>query len=182
MSYKKWVLIAVFLFVIGLSFGLAIPDNMTNLLYEELAVLKELSAVLVPFQVTTAILIFAKNVSALLMSFIFSPILCLMPILSLIFNGILLSFISALVVQEESVGLLLAGILPHGIFEIPALILGNAAALSFGATVLLVFFKKRRGELLLPSLKRNSYYLMIALALLLPAAIIETYLTPLLLT
>ena len=182
MSYKKWILIAIFLFGVGLLFGLVVPDDITHLLSGEVAVLKELSAILDPFQVTTAIFIFAKNVFALLMSFIFSPILCLMPILSLIFNGILLSFISALVVQEESVGLLLAGILPHGIFEIPALIMGNAAALSFGATVVLVLFKKRKGETLLPSLKRNLFYLMMALALLLPAAIIETFLTPLLLT
>jgi len=182
MSYKKWIIIAIFLFGIGLSFGLAIPGDITNLLSQELAALKELSAILGPFKVTTAMFIFMKNVSALLLSFIFSPILCLLPILSLIFNGVLLSFISAIVVQEESVGLLLAGILPHGIFEIPALILGNAAALSFGATVMLVLLKKRRGELLLPSLRRNLFYLVIALALLLPAAIIETYLTPLLLT
>ncbi len=77
---------------------------------------------------------------------------------------------------------MLAGLLPHGIFELPALILGEAAALSFGAVVILALFKKERRNLIPPSLKRNLRYLMIALALLLPAAIIETYVTPLLLT
>ena len=71
--------------------------------------------------------------------------------------------------------------LPHGIFELPAFIMGEAAALSFGAMAVLVLFKKKRRDLLLPNLKQNLRYLMVALALLVPAAIIETYVTPLLL-
>ena len=186
MSYKWWILIAVGLFGIGfgigLAFTLAMPAAIANLLSEELAALRELSALLGPFKVTTAIFIFLKNASALLLSFIFSPILCLLPILALTVNGLLLSFISTIVAQEESLGFVLAGLLPHGIFELPALIIGEAAALSFGAMVILALFKKEVRKLLLPSLKRNLRYLVIAFALLVPAAIIETYVTPLLLT
>ncbi len=185
MSYKWWILIAVGLFGIGfgigLAFTLAMPAGIANLLSEELAALRELSAILGPFKVTTAILIFIKNVSALLLSFIFSPILCLLPILALTFNGLLLSFISTIVAQEESLGFVLAGLLPHGIFELPALIIGEAAALSFGAMMILALFKKELRKRLPPSLKQNLRYLVIAFALLVPAAIIETYVTPLLL-
>ena len=87
-----------------------------------------------------------------------------------------------MVIQEESLGYLLAGLLPHGIFELPAFILGEAAALSFGTMAIVALFRKEGRNLLLPNLKQNSRYLMIALALLLPAAIIEAYVTPLLLT
>ena len=104
-----------------------------------------------------------------------------MPILTLTVNGWLLAFVSVIVSQEKSLGFVLAGLLPHGVFELPAFILGEAAALSFGAMVILALFKKERRNLLLPSLKQNLKYLVIALALLLPAAIIETYITPLLL-
>jgi stage II sporulation protein M len=97
-------------------------------------------------------------------------------------NGSILGVISVIVSQEKSVGFVLAGLLPHGIFELPALIMGEAAALSFGTVMILALFKKERRSLLLPSLKRNLRYLMVALALLVPAAIIETYVTPLLLT
>ncbi len=115
------------------------------------------------------------------MSFILSPIFCLVPILALTVNGWVLAFISAIVIREESLGYLLAGVIPHGIFELPAFILGEAAALSFGTMAIIALFKKERRNLLLPNLKQNSRYLVIALALLLPAAIIETYITPLLL-
>jgi stage II sporulation protein M len=93
-----------------------------------------------------------------------------------------LAFISTIVIQEESLGFVLSGLLPHGVFELPAFILGEAAALSFGAMVVLALFKKEKRNLLLPNLKQNLRYLMMALALLVPAAIIEIYITPLLLT
>jgi len=182
MNYKKWVFIAIFLFGIGLVFGLATPLSVVNLLSEDVAALQELSNTLVPFKFLTVILILARNVSVLLLSFALSPIFCLMPILALTVNGWLIAFISAIVIQQESLGFVLAGLLPHGIFELPAFILGEAAALSFGAMAILALFKKERRNLLLPGLKQNLRYLMVALVLLVPAAIIEIYITPLLLT
>ena len=116
-----------------------------------------------------------------MVSFALSPVLCLLPILTLMLNGWLLTFVSSAVMQEKSLGFVLAGLLPHGIIEIPAFILGEAAALSFGAMVILVLFKKKQKNQLVPSLKQNFKYLMIAFALLVPAAIIETFVTPLLL-
>ncbi len=182
MSYKRWIFVAVGLFAIGMAVGLAIPTDIADFLAEDLATLEELGIILGPFQISTAIFIFLKNASALLLSFIFSPILCLIPVLALIANGLVLSFVSTLVVQEESLGLLLAALLPHGIFELPALIIGEAAALSFGAMAIVALISKKKRNQLPPNLTRNLRYLMLAFALLLPAAIIETYITPLFLT
>jgi len=182
MSYKRWVFITIFLFGVGLALGLATPTTILSPLSEDIATLEEFGSLLVPFEFFTFIFIFSKNVSALLISFVLSPILCLTPILALIVNGWLIAFVSVPVVQQESLGFLLAALLPHGIFELPALILGQAAALSFGTMTMLTLFKKGRRNLMLPVLKQNLKYLLIAFALLLPAAIIETYITPLLLT
>jgi len=182
MNYKKWIFIAIFLFGIGLVFGLATPTSGINLLSEDIATLQELNSILVPFEFLTVILVLVKNASVLLLSFALSPIFCLMPILALTVNGWFIAFISAIVIQEESLGFVLAGLLPHGIFELPAFILGEAAALSFGVMAILALFKRERRNLLLPSLKQDLRYLMVALVLLVPAAIIEIYITPLLLT
>jgi len=183
MSYKRWVFIAIFLFGISFAFGLAMPASITNLLAEEIAALQELSGILAQLPLALmAIFIFAKNALTIVLSFALSPILCLLPILTLTVNGLVLALVSVIVSQQKSVGFVLAGLLPHGIFELPALIIGEAAALSFGTMVILALFKRERGKLLLPGLKQNLKYLLIALALLVPAAIIETYITPLLLT
>jgi len=181
MNCKKWIFIAIFLFSIGLVFGLATPLSVINPLSEDITALQGLSNILVSFKFLTFILILVKNASVLLLSFALSPIFCLVPILALTVNGWLIAFVSVLIIREESLGFLVAGLLPHGIFEIPAFILGEAAALSFGVVAILAIFKKEGRNLLLPRLKQNLRYLMVALALLVPAAIIETYITPLLL-
>ena len=181
MSYKKWVLVAVTLFSIGLVSGLVAPFGL-YLADEAVAYMEELGGILAPFSVFTAVFIFLKNTSALLLSFGFSPILCLMPVLSLTVNGALVTVVSAAVIQEKSLGFLLLGILPHGVLEIPALIMGQAAALSFGTMVIFALFKKEKRSLVLPNLKQNLRYFGLALGLFLPAAIIETYVTPWLLT
>ncbi len=182
MSYKRWLFIAVFLFGIGLVLGLATTTAVTGLLAEDVAALEELADLLAPLpQLSVFAFIFIKNVSAVLISFAFSPIVCLVPVMALIINGWIIGLVSTTVIQEKSLGYLLAGLLPHGIFELPALIMGEAVALSFGTAVLLALFKKERRSQLLPNLKQNLRYLIVAFALLLPAAIIEVYLTPLLL-
>lgn len=179
MSYKKWLIIAVILFGSGLVAGLVTPADEAGFAAEDIAALEELAGFLATLPpIAVFAIIFIKNASAVLLSFAFSPILCLVPVLALTMNGWLIGFISAAVVREVSLGYLLTGILPHGILEIPALIIGEAAALSFGSMVILALFQKKRRSLLLPGLRRNLRYLLIALALLLPAAIIEAYLTP----
>ncbi len=182
MSYKRWIFIAILLFGVGLVLGLATPSDIMSPTSEDITALEELSDILTPFSVLTVIIIFMKNVSVLVLSFVLSPILCLVPILALTVNGWLLAFISVAVVQEESIGYVLAGLLPHGIFELPAFIMGQAAALSFGTMAILALFKEERRNQLLPNLKQGLRHLMLAFALLLPAAIIETYITPLFLT
>jgi len=181
MSYKRWILVAISIFGIGLILGLVALPSVANFISRELTVLEEFGGSLVPFTFLTAVLIFVKNAVAVLVSFALSPIFCLTPILALTVNGCLLSFVAASIAQEESVTYVLAGLLPHGVLELPAFIMAQAAALSFGSMAVLALFKKEKRQLLLPNLKKNLKYLLIALALLLPAAIIETYVTPLLL-
>jgi stage II sporulation protein M len=179
MSYKRWVLAAVFLFAIGLLFGLAAPSS---LIAQEIAALQDLGSILPSLPpILTAIIIFAKNASVLLFSFALSPILCLMPILTLTINGWILTAVVSAVMEEKPLSFVLAALLPHGVIEISAIVLGEAAALSFGTMAIISLFRKENRSRLLPSFKENLKYLMIALGLLVPAALIETYVTPLLL-
>ncbi|MBU2608669.1 MAG: stage II sporulation protein M [Chloroflexi bacterium] len=182
MKYRDWLFIAIALFVISIIVGWSIPNDISGLLGEDIAQLAQLSNFLLSLPpIVTALLIFLKNSLSLLISFALSPLLCLIPILALAFNGALLGSISAAIIERESVGLLLAGILPHGVIELPAFIIGEAAALSFGSLAIVSLFKKDARDSLWPHLKQNLKYLTIALALLLPAAFIEAFITPLLL-
>ncbi len=181
MKFRWWLAIALGLFVTGLVLGLLIPVGTGNVLSEEMAVLEELAGILEPFTAGMAVFIFFKNVSALLLSFAFSPLLCLMPALALLINGGLISALSVSIAREISAGLVLAALLPHGVFEIPALIIGEAAALSFGFMAILALFSSERRKQFFPGARQPLKYLAIACGLLVPAAIIETFVTPLLL-
>jgi stage II sporulation protein M len=70
------------------------------------------------------------------------------------------------------------GILPHGIFEIPALIIGQAAALGLGAMTIAAVFSKDRREELFPYLRKSIKYLGVVILLLIIAAGIEAFITP----
>lgn len=182
LKYRVWVLAAVAVFSAGILSGLVTPETGAVLFEEDLAALEELAARLGPFQASTAVFIFLKNALALAVSFVFSPFLLLAPLLALAVNGWVLAYVSVLVIKEESLGFLLAGLLPHGVFELPAIIIGEAAALSFGAAVIAGLFSKPKRSLIMVSMRQNARYMLIAFTLLLPAAIIETYISPLLLS
>jgi len=183
MRYKWWILVAICLFGIGVALGLATPPDITGLLEEDVAALEEVADFLAPLpQSSVFAFIFLKNVSAVLVSFVFSPLLCLTPIMALTVNGWLVGWVSNTVIEEKSLGYLLAGLLPHGVLEVPALIMAEAVALSFGIVVILAPFRKQGSQLVVSNLKQNLRYLIIACALLLLAAIIEAYVTPRLLS
>ena len=74
------------------------------------------------------------------------------------------------------------GLLPHGIFEVPALILASAAMLRIGVVLVTPQMGRSLGEVVLELL---SDWAKVALGLVVPllliAAIVETYITPILL-
>jgi stage II sporulation protein M len=74
------------------------------------------------------------------------------------------------------------GLLPHGIFEIPALILASAAMLRIGVVLVTPQIGRSMGEVVLEQLADwTKIAIGVVLPLLLIAAVIETYVTPLLL-
>ena len=115
MSYKRWIFVAIFLFGIGLAFGLITPTSVPSPIAEDITILEEFVSLLASLPLAlVVVIIFMKNASALLLGFVFSPILCLVPILTLTLNGWLLGWVSVVVSQEESLGFVLSGLLPHG--------------------------------------------------------------------
>jgi len=183
MKFRVWLSITVSIFAIGLVLGLMAPPGIIDLLFESLTGLEELGGQLFSLSpIVTAFLIFVRNATILLFSFVLSPLLCVVPVLALLVNGAVISLVSALAVRETSLGFVLTGLLPHGVVEIPALLLGTAAALSFGFMAMAALFNKDQRGKFPTVVKRDIRFLAIALGLLLVAAFTETYLTPVLLS
>lgn len=182
MSFKKWLVASVLLFSLGIVFGISVPSD-TNVAAEELAAFEDMVGILASLPTALLVIfILFKNCLALLFSFFLSPLFCLVPIMTLTVNGWLVGVVAAEVTKNVSLGYLLAGILPHGIFEIPALMIGEAAAFGFGSSIFLSFLQKNKPGYLATSFKKNLRYLIIAMLLMVPAALIETFITPLFLS
>jgi stage II sporulation protein M len=79
-----------------------------------------------------------------------------------------------------SPGLLFAaGVLPHGMFELPALMLASAAILRTGAVLVTPQTGKSMGQILLEQLAESVKVILgLAVPLLLVASLVEAYVTP----
>jgi len=176
MIFKKWFIVAAALFTTGIILGLFAP---TDYISGEIANLEDTAETLLSLPVLAILLfILLKNIMSILVSFTLSPVLLLVPVTALVLNGWILGAVSVEVVREKSLGFLLAGILPHGIIEIPAFLIAEAAALSIGFAVIVALFRKEKRSQIAPAFRQNLRYLIIAMLLMIPAALIETFITP----
>ncbi len=182
MSFKFRITVVVSLFTISLVWGFFTPGPGSSVLSSETIALEQFAEYIRALPVWIMfILILLKNVSAVFFSFIMSPLFLVVPVVSLVLNGWIIGIVSSRVITEQSAGYLLAGLLPHGIIELPAYFIGQAAAVGFGLAVMQAVVSKDNRPLLATRLKSHLKWLGIALILLIPAALIETFVTPLLL-
>lgn len=125
----------------------------------------------------SALALFGNNLRAMVLSTLygFIPFLYL-PALSMGVNAILLGMVASSVNGQWL--LLAAGILPHGIFELPALCLSLAAGLCLCQNINRYIRKNEKGimkPLLLNILRVTG---LVVIPLLVIAAIMESYVTP----
>lgn len=125
--------------------------------------------------------IFLNNAFVSLLFLVLGLALGILPVLFIASNGYLVGVIVYLVAQERGVLFILLGLLPHGILELPMVFLAAGIGLRLGHQV----FSALIGQ---PTqIKREfkeglTFYFRWILPLLLVAAIIETFITPVLLS
>jgi len=94
------------------------------------------------------------------------------PFLVLLFNGMILGILFYI----SKVSLFFCGILPHGVFEIPALIIGSGVGLKLGNATFERIFKKK-GNLKEEIEIALRVYLKILFPLLVIAGLVEVFIT-----
>jgi len=130
-----------------------------------------------PYDPLSIIKIFLKNLLAAAVS-IATGVLVLPPFLIIMLNGFVVGVVLG-VTTVRGVGFLaaLSMILPHGVFEIPALLLAAAVGVRLGAD--LWFRILGRGErVYYTNLNRFLGHLVVVALLLFVAAVVEVYVTP----
>ena len=112
-------------------------------------------------------------------------LLAFIPVFFLVINGMILGYLAENQVQADQLGLFLKGILPHGIIEIPIIIIASAFGIRLGAILFkaLLSFISPRGRAASKEEARQFFRITPALCMwlvisLLIAAIIESTITP----
>ncbi len=124
--------------------------------------------------------LFGNNLRATLVSVLygFIPFIYLTA-LALGMNALILGVLAAYYINSgTSLAIYFAGIVPHGIFELPALLLAFAMGLMLCKRIT-QFVRKNTKGIMVPLLKNCARaYLMHVLPLLTVAAVVEVYVTP----
>jgi len=179
---RPYILFASVIFTLAVFIGYFVAQNFPE---EVMRILEKVKKELGPLGDITNfelfLIIFEQNVSALLLSIIFGIFLGIIPCFSVFTNGLILGIIIFEMLNEYSWEILLVGILPHGIIEIPVLIVSSAIGIRIGKAVLWKIFK-RQGSIKKEFKQALKFFLYVLLPLLFLAALIEAFVTSALLS
>jgi stage II sporulation protein M len=121
--------------------------------------------------------IFLKNLIACAMSVLLGLGFGLVPLLVLTSNGFMIGVVYYVIIHKQGVLYLLAGIVPHGIIELPTILLGISIGFRLGYLLILTLLGEKAN---LAGETRIAIHFLVRwfLPLLLLAAAIETFITP----
>jgi len=156
-------------FAIGL-FGFIFPIFFVEQIREFIQELMALTAGMNSFELTMFIIY--NNIKSAFLAMIFGIVFGILPIAIIILNGYILGFISNKTVAVEGI-LILWRLLPHGIFEIPAVLLSTALGMKLGLFLFTYHGKNKFKEFGKWLLNAFKVFIFIIIPLLVFAGIIE---------
>lgn len=123
-------------------------------------------------------MIFSNNIRALVIMMLGGVCLGLVPMAVILFNGIMVGVVLAMnLLEGNTAAFFMAAMLPHGILEIPAIIVGGAFGLKTGHNVIFTG-KHKRWDLLKQNIKESFLALGVLVPVLFIAAGVEAIITP----
>lgn len=180
-SHFVFITAVAFAVIVVLAYfgGLALPEQCDNVVGFFAAAVEESGVADETGQFSVAGLFF-NNLRAMVLSAAYGFIpFVYFPAFSLGVNGILLGMMAAYYTHRGySLLIYMAGILPHGIFELPALVLSLACGLYLCRSITQYVRKNEKGVMRPLVADMARLFLLILAPLLLLAAAVEAYITP----
>lgn len=131
---------------------------------------------LIPENVTAASIL-ANNTRAFALMVVGVLTFGLLTVFGLVFNGLVIGYVAGAIAARRGIGFVLAGILPHGVLELPALFAAGAVAFRVVVRVRERIFGPRDRVMSGPEWRRTGAFVVAAWVLLLVAAVVEFYVT-----
>ncbi len=166
-KYFIWSIVIIFFAFVFVGYFIPAPDYLSESIMKFLEDLINQTKGMSPGKLIS--FIFFNNLQSSFIGMVLGVFFGFFSILFALFNGYVLGFVSAIAVKAEN-GLVLLQLLPHGIFELPAIFLSLGLGIKLGSFV----FKKDK----LNSFKEYfsnciKIFLLVIVPLLILASIIE---------
>ena len=178
-SSRQYILIMTGIFIISVIAGLVVSlkdlglsENYLNMLKESFGWIKDLSPIGI------MLVIFLNNALKSLLAIVLGAGFGIIPVIFVGGNGLLLGLVANQVSSEKGALFVLAATLPHGIIEIPMILISSGLGLRLGHLMYSSIMGKKtdmRSELM----QCLWIYIRIVVPLLFVSAVIETFVTPL---
>ena len=176
-SLRPYIFFCSIIFIASIFLGYFTAYSYPN---ETQKIIDEIKEMWAPVHDATSLDLFIfivfNNISKIAMMIAFGIIFGIFPIFFLFANGFIVGVFACVVAETISWQMFLVGVLPHGVIEIPALILGGAMGVKLGKVFSDRVFKKKEGvkkEFFLAL----EFFLKILIPLFILAAIIEAFIT-----
>lgn len=122
--------------------------------------------------------IFLNNTTSAIFTILLGVFFGVFPFLSVFSNGEVIGMLAFLLSDTISPLRFLAGILPHGIFEIPVLIMAGAMGMKIGRLMIEKIFSKKNIDIKKELSQSFNFFFRFLFPLLAAAALIEVFITP----
>jgi stage II sporulation protein M len=176
-SIRVYIVLSVMIFALTAVMGYFAASLNSEMAASMLKELEMLKWIMDQPPVMIMIIIFLKNFMACIMSVLLGLGFGLLPLLVVVTNGFMLGVVSYNVIQKAGPLYLLAGILPHGIIELPVVLVSIAVGFRLGYLVALSILGEKAD--IVKETKMAVHLLVYRIMpLLLLAAFIETFITP----
>ncbi len=180
-SSRKYILAAVAVFTVAFAAGVLISIKYPDASEKVLEMMKEAYggiAALDPFGMM--IEIFKNNVRNSFLALLLGLGFGIIPFAFAALNGLILGILVEFFIKKQGAFFVIAAILPHGIIELPMVLISVGIGFRLGHTAYLSLIHLKTGHELLNELKQGIiFYVKIIAPLLLLAALVESHVTPL---
>jgi len=179
---RFYALFSLLTFIAGISAGYFFACDYPE---ETQEIIEEIKKVFLSGEEMTQFQIFLfileNNVTKLFLILLLGIFVGIIPFFASFANGMILGILGYVVSENLSWNFFLLGILPHGIIEIPVLVLSTAAGMKIGKVALWRLFGGKT-EVKKEFIKALKFYITVLVPLLFVAALIEAFVTPLFLS
>ncbi len=183
-SLRKYVLVVVVIFILSIITGLLEseknPELSKNLLEPFERLVNWIKTINPPILQTMVLLmiIFLNNALKSLAAIFLGIGFGIFPLFLVAYNGEAVGIVANIFSKEKGILYVLAALLPHGIIEIPAILISAGIGLRLGHMVYLSL-RGMKTDIRSELRQAVKFYIRVIVPLLLVAALIETFVTPL---